>query len=209
MIRTSILCALVAPALGFVARSAAHSRPQGLSMRAGDFDLRKAIAAGSAALLVSASPATAGELKFDVFGAGSVSSPFSYNEANRYSYYSPYGDGTGAVYKDSAPELQQRRLGVVTEASKRLGKLDSYIDKAQWEEVRMELNRQMYDLRQSMTGLSKTAPGPAGAAAKQVFSDIEDVSLSTRNKDAAAAKAATERARASLNAYLGIVKTQK
>ena len=45
--------------------------------------------------------------KIDIFGNNGYSSPFSANENREdplYSPYSPYGDGTAAVYKRGSPE---------------------------------------------------------------------------------------------------------
>ncbi len=51
----------------------------------------------------------------------------------------------------------------VTESKKRVDKIGKYLEKKQWEEVRSELTRQMYDLRKSGKKLAEAKQSPEAA----------------------------------------------
>lgn len=67
---------------------------------------------------------------------------------------------------------------MLAESSKRVASLDKYIAKKQWEEVRAELERQVYEMRATMNYLAAASGKPeAKAAAKKFYQDMEAVNL--------------------------------
>ena len=60
------------------------------------------------------------------------------------------------MYKEDNPEYAARKKSILAESKKRLGRLDGYIDKKKWYEVKNELDRYMYETRGAVRGLAKT-----------------------------------------------------
>ena len=89
------------------------------------------------------------------------------------------------------------------ESKKRVDKIQTYLDKKQWEEVRSELTRQMYDLRRSGNKLAESKQSPeAKNALKALFTDIEELTVSSRRKQADGAQTAYNKAKVDFDAFL-------
>lgn len=89
------------------------------------------------------------------------------------------------------------------ESKKRVDKIQGYLDKKQWEEVRSELTRQMYDLRRSGEKLADSKQSAeARNALKSLFTDIEDLTVTSRRKQPVEAQAAYDKAKADFDAFL-------
>jgi hypothetical protein len=142
--------------------------------------------------------------KVSFFGADAMSSPFSYNEGTA-SYYSPYK--AKGIYQPGSPAEIADRLSKITESQKRIAKIGGYIDKKEWEEVRAELDRQTYTLRDSMNRVAKASGSKdAQVVAKKFYQDIEEISAASGKKQPGPAKAAYESAVKDLDIYISIVK---
>ncbi|EWM23838.1 extrinsic protein in photosystem ii [Nannochloropsis gaditana] len=142
--------------------------------------------------------------KQSVFGLGgdAASSPFV-QDVPTYSPYSPYGTGENALFKPLNADDVKLYTSKVTESKKRVDKIAKYLEKKQWEEVRTELTRQMYDLRRSGQKLAENKQSPeASKALKSLFQDIEDLTVASRRKQVDVSQAAYSRAQADFDAFL-------
>eukprot|EP00624_Nannochloropsis_granulata_P005426 evm.model.NODE_38444_length_19080_cov_24.654350.2 len=152
-----------------------------------------------------AAMAKAGEgPKQSVFGLGgdAASSPFV-ADTPTYSPYSPYGTGENALFKPLNDDDVKFYTSKVTESKKRVDKIAKYLEKKQWEEVRTELTRQMYDLRRAGGKLAENKQSPeASKALKSLFQDIEDLSVASRRKQIDLSQDAYTRAQADFDAFL-------
>ena len=115
----------------------------------------------------------------------------------------PYGTGKDALFKPLNEEDVKFYTGKVLESKKRVDKIQTYLDKKQWEEVRSELTRQMYDLRRSGEKLADSKQSPeARNALKSLFTDIEDLTVTSRRKQPVEAQAAYNKAKVDFDAFL-------
>lgn len=129
--------------------------------------------------------------KFGFFGSD-VSSPFTVNEDREdpmFSPYSPYGDGSAAVYnkvKGDAAELKFW-TNQFKECEKRTLNVPKFAEKKQWMNVRTELTSFAYNYRESLNRLAEVSSDPA--AAKKIVraynSDINDIFEAAIKKDSA------------------------
>lgn len=171
-------------------------------------------AAVGAALGSQAAYASAGDSpKFSVFGilgnADTYSEGAAYGidtDKAEYSPYSPYskmGEGTYKKFNKEEVALKKKSLA---ESSKRVAGVNKYIAKKQWEEVRSELDRQVYEMRATMNYLAAASGKPeAKAAAKKFYTELEAVSLLSKRKNQAAAADAYKSMMASLDAYAKLI----
>jgi len=125
--------------------------------------------------------------------------------AETYSPYSPFTAPSGSsVYsKFNADEIAFKKK-LLAESSKRVAKVDKYIEKKQWEEVRSELERQVYSMRGTMNYL---ASGKAEAAAKatEFYQAMEAVNLYAKQKKQPEAAAAYTSMMSALTAYSKLI----
>ena len=95
----------------------------------------------------------------------------------------PYGTGKDALFKPLNDEDVKFYTGKVKESKKRVDKIGGYLEKKQWEEVRSELTRQVYDLRRSGQKLADAKQTPqARESLKALFQNIEDLTVASRRK---------------------------
>jgi len=137
------------------------------------------------------------------FGDSSQSSP--YPDTPTYSPYSPYAAaGEKSLYKAGTADEIKFYKGKFTEARKRMDKIDGYLQKKQWENVRAELTRQMYDLRKSTNTL--VGDNAAGKKkAEQLFQDMENLTVSSRRKQSDVAAASLKAIKADFDAIIADV----
>merc|ERR1719352_1781821 len=93
------------------------------------------------------------------------------------------------------------------ESAKRVAKTNQYIEAKSWEDVRSELERQVYNMRGTMNYLA-AAPGAnpkAKAAAVKFYQDMEEVNLLSKRKKQAAALDAYAQMMSSLDAYAKLI----
>jgi len=137
------------------------------------------------------------------FGDNSQSSPYA--NTPTYSPYSPYraADEKSLYKKGGADEIKFYK-GKFTEARKRIDKIDSYLEKKQWENVRSELTRQMYDLRKSTNILvGNSAAGKAKA--EKLYQDMENLTVSSRRKQGDVAAASLKAVKADFDEIIAAV----
>lgn len=176
-------------------------------------DRRQMGAAVTSALGIQVANAGAGESpKFSFFGiagnAGTYSEGAAYGidspDRDNYSPYSPYqAVGTGVYKKGSAEEVAFKKK-LFAESKGRVAKVSKYIEKKQWEEVRSELERQVYSMRSTMNYLATGKP-EAVAAAKKFYMDLEAVNLLSKRKKQDAALDAYKDMMASLDLYTKLI----
>merc|ERR1712187_1049802 len=107
-------------------------------------DALAGIAAAGAAFVPAIANAAAGESpRFSVFGllgdgtSYSEGAAYGSDQATKvYSAYSVYGNGKDALYDASGKEYSDRKKAIIAESRVRLTKLDAYIAKSKWFEVR-------------------------------------------------------------------------
>mmetsp|Transcript_1100 Transcript_1100/g.4694 ORF Transcript_1100/g.4694 Transcript_1100/m.4694 type:complete len:209 (-) Transcript_1100:194-820(-) len=208
MFRSFVLACLVASA-------AAFRQPRlAIQMKAQE-NLQKKIGSGlaSAAVALSlvsglpsiASAASGQGAKLSIFGENPLSSPYN-PDANRYSPYSAFGDGSDAVYSASGEEEVKRKIGALKESAKRFPNYLGYIQKKTWLEVYSESQRQMYELRLNMNALADyKGTKEVKAAAKDFYVKFEKMALLSKQKNQEAALAAYDEAKAALDKYLSLL----
>lgn len=103
------------------------------------------------------------------------------------------------MYKEDNPEYAARKKAILAESKKRLGRLDGYIQKKKWYEVKNELDRYMYETRGAVKGLAKTTEQKAAAA--DFFKAIEQTNLNATLKKQDACEAAAKNSIAALDAF--------
>jgi len=137
------------------------------------------------------------------FGDNSQSSP--YPDTATYSPYSPYrAADSSSLYKPGTADEIKFYKGKFTEARKRMDKIDGYLEKKQWENVRSELTRQMYDLRKSTNTLvGDSAAGKAKA--EKLYQDMENLTVSSRRKQGDLAVASLKAVKADFDAIIADV----
>ena len=93
------------------------------------------------------------------------------------------------------------------ESAKRVAGTKAYIEKKSWEDVRSELERQVYNMRNTMNYLAAapSAKPAAKAAAKKFYQDMEEVNLLSKRKKQAAALDAYATMMSSLEAYTKLI----
>ena len=161
-------------------------------------DALAGIAAAGAALVPAVANAAAGESpRFSVFGL--IGDGTSYSEGAAYGSdqskktYSPYSVYSKAdensLYKAGSDQYVAKKKAVLAETGKRLGKLEAYSEKKQWEEVQNELRRYMYETRGAINYLAKSKEQKKAATA--FYQSIENVSgtATQKNQDACTAAA--------------------
>jgi len=139
------------------------------------------------------------------FGFGDKSQSSPYPDTATYSPYSPYraADET-SLYKAGTTDEIKFYKGKFTEARKRIDKIDGYLEKKQWENVRSELTRQMYDLRKSTNKL--VGDNAAGKAkAEKLYQDLETLTVSSRRKQGDIAAASLKAVKADFDAIIADV----
>lgn len=168
-----------------------------MSVEASRREIFGAIAGAAAVLAPAAANAAAGESpRFSVFGILGDGTSYSEGAAygsdqstKVYSPYSVYGNvGKDSVYQPGAPEVAAKKA-ILAESQVRLAKLDRYITRKEWSNVKGELTRYMYETRGAVRGLAITPEQKKGATA--FFKAIEDTytfaSLKKQESCAAAA----------------------
>mmetsp|Transcript_34141 Transcript_34141/g.50168 ORF Transcript_34141/g.50168 Transcript_34141/m.50168 type:complete len:211 (+) Transcript_34141:92-724(+) len=157
------------------------------------------IGAAAAAIPAAASASAGDSPRFSVFGL--VGDGTSYSEGAAYGSdqdhptYSPYSvydkAGDKSVYKPGNDEAIARKKAIIAESKVRLGKLDKYIEKKEWFNVKDELTRYMYETRGAVRGLATTPTQKE--IADEFFVAIEKTyGSATQRKQAACAAAAAE-----------------
>lgn len=172
------------------------------------------LASAASAFTASAAFAEAGESpKFSFFGILGNADTYSEGSAygidtdkSEYSPYSPYSKVGDGVYKKFGKEEVAFKKGKFLESAKRVKTVDKYIANKKWEEVRAELERQVYDMRGSMNYLATASGKPeAKAAAKKFYQSLEAVDLLSRRKNQAAAAEAYKVMVADLDSYAKLI----
>jgi len=173
--------------------------------------LSAAVGAAGAVFVPTIANAAVGESpRFSVFGL--IGDGTSYSEgaaygsdqaAKVYSPYSVYSNVGEGVYDVDGDEYKQRKIAILKETQVRLSKLDKYIEKKKWFEVKDELTRYMYETRGAVRGLAKT---PAQKAiANDFFKAIEETSLSATLKKQDKCAAAAAKSVESLNQFVAAI----
>eukprot|EP00560_Eucampia_antarctica_P006119 CAMPEP_0197824972 /NCGR_PEP_ID=MMETSP1437-20131217/2138_1 /TAXON_ID=49252 ORGANISM="Eucampia antarctica, Strain CCMP1452" /NCGR_SAMPLE_ID=MMETSP1437 /ASSEMBLY_ACC=CAM_ASM_001096 /LENGTH=211 /DNA_ID=CAMNT_0043424797 /DNA_START=50 /DNA_END=685 /DNA_ORIENTATION=- len=155
--------------------------------------------AAAAALVPAAANAAAGESpRFSVFGV--IGDGTSYSEGAAYGsdqsspLYSPYSvydnQGDNSAYKPGGKEEIDRKVAILVETKNRLTKLDRYIQRKEWYNVKDELTRYMYETRGAVRGLSETPAQKKAATA--FFRAMEDTytAATLRKQEVCASSAA-------------------
>lgn len=115
-------------------------------------------------------------------------------------------DGADVVYKRGNAEEVKFKKAMFTENSKRVAKTKTYIEKKSWEDVRSELIRQAYNMRNTMNYLAANSGKPeAKAAAKEFYQNLEQVNLLSKRKKQDAALAAYDDMMASLDKFSKLI----
>jgi photosystem II oxygen-evolving enhancer protein 3 len=197
--KLAVLAALVASASAF-APMASNSGRTSVAMEA-ENSRREAMAqlgAAAAIFLPAAANAAAGESpRFSVFGV--IGDGTSYSEGAAYgsdqstkvySPYSVYGEASEkSLYKADGADYAARKKAILAETKNRLSKIDGYVQKKEWFNVKDELTRYMYETRGAVRGLSKTVQQKEKA--EEFFQAIEATyTAATLKKGDACAKAA-------------------
>jgi len=150
-----------------------------------------------------AKPGTAPSQGFFGFGDNSQSSP--YPDTPTYSPYSPYREADEkSLYKKGGADEIKFYKGKFTEARKRIDKIDVYLEKKQWENVRSELTRQMYDLRKS-TNILVGDSAAGKAKAEKLYQDMETLTVSSRRKQGDLAAASLKAVKADFDQIIADV----
>ena len=122
-----------------------------------------------------------------------------------YSVYGKLGDPK-AVYKKYNDKEVAFKKAMFADSSKRVAKTKQYIEKKSWEDVRSELERQVYNMRGTMNYLAAASGKPeATAAAKKFYQDMEEVNLLSKRKKQGAALDAYATMMSSLEAYTKLI----
>lgn len=125
--------------------------------------------------------------------------------------YSPYGvfgplDGPDVVYKKYNKAEVTFKKKMFADSASRVSKINAYIEKKQWEEVRAELQRQVYNMRETMNYLAKASGNKAAApAARAFYQSMEDVNLFSKRKNKGAALSAYAEMMTALNTYSALI----
>lgn len=148
--------------------------------------------------------------KLGIFSNAEISSPFPQAEKREdpiYSAYSPYGDGTAAVYKKNGEFEVKLNKEMFEESAKRTTRVPGYAAKKQWNEITTELTRYTYNMRSSMLKVAENSKSPekSTAAAKAYFSDINDIFEFASKKDGAAVNKAYEKSVTDLAAFQALI----
>lgn len=163
-------------------------------------------------MVPAAANAAAGESpRFSVFGllgdgtSYSEGAAYGSDQTERpYSPYSVYGEASGnSLYKAGADEYVAKKKAVLVETSKRLGRLQTYSDKAQWFEVNNELRRYMYETRGAISYLAKTKEQKKAATA--FYEAIEATSSGATQKNGAKCSAAAKDAQEKFEALRAVL----
>jgi succinate dehydrogenase/fumarate reductase flavoprotein subunit len=118
-----------------------------------------------------------------------------------YSPYSVYGNvGGDSLYKEDNKEYAQRAKATLAESKKRLAKLDAYVAKKKWWEVRAELSRYMYETRGATKSLAKTPEQKKAATA--FFKAMETADLAAKYKEQAKCAEAAKDSIVKLDAFV-------
>jgi len=150
-----------------------------------------------------AKPGTSPSQGFFGFGDNSQSSP--YPDTPTYSPYSPYREADEkSLYKKGGADEIKFYKGKFTEARKRIDKIDGYLEKKQWENVRSELTRQMYDLRKS-TNILVGDSAAGKAKAEKLYQDMETLTVSSRRKQGDLAAASLKAVKADFDQIIADV----
>jgi len=160
----------------------------------------------------TASAASGESPKFSFFGilgnSGTYSEGAAYGidqEASTYSPYSPFTAREGkSVYKTYNSDEVAFNKKMFTESTKRVAKVDKYIEAKKWEEVRAELQRQVYNMRGTMNYLATGKPD-AEKAAKDFYLAMEAVDLYSKKKQQAPAAEAYKGMMAALDSYSKLI----
>ena len=157
--------------------------------------------------------AAAGESpKFSFFGILGNAETFSEGaaygidqSAPTYSPYSPYSarDGSAVYNKFNSKEVDFQKK-MFAESVKRVSGVDKYIEAKKWEDVRSELERQVYNMRGTMNYLAEGKP-EAAKAAKDFYQAMEAVNLYSKQKDQATAKTSYATMMAALDTYKKLI----
>ncbi|CAB9517376.1 expressed unknown protein [Seminavis robusta] len=198
--KVAVFFSLVASAAAF---SQDASRREALS----------AAAAAGAAFVPAIANAAAGESpRFSVFGVFGDGTAYSEGAAygsdqgtKVYSPYSVYGEvgAPGTLYTPDEPSFAARKAAVLTESKKRLARLDAYIAKKKWYEVRNELGRYMYETRGAVRGLASTPEQKK--AASNFFAAIEACDGAARLKQQEKCASAAAASISALDAFTALL----
>ena len=189
--KLAIVATLIASATAFQVAPVAKqpSAVSAITLNAEQVSRRDAALLAAGALFApSAALASAGESpKFSVFGligdGGAMSEGAAYGSDQQKKVYSPYSQyseiGEDSKYVQaggrSGAEYVARKKAVIAETKVRLNKLDAYIQKKKWYEVRNELTRYMYETRGACTFLATSVQQKEAAA--DFFKAIEKITL--------------------------------
>ncbi|CEM21093.1 unnamed protein product [Vitrella brassicaformis CCMP3155] len=145
-------------------------------------------------------------------GASTLSEGAAYGsdqEAPLYSPYSVYGTGEDRVWVPNSKQEVGRKVKKVEESAGRIAKVKDYLDQQLWEEVRMELSRQTYDLRENMNSLASVSGNPdASKAAKKFYRDLDKLSVAARRKEQDAALGFYKDAVNDLKSFIKVVSSK-
>jgi len=186
-----------------------------MSMAVDQPSMKKAFGAALIATsLLGSMPAFAKEgagAKFGFFTNSDLSSPFveEDREDPMFSPYSPYGDGSAAAYnarKGGAEELKYWD-NKLTESIKRVDRIPGYVSSKKWLDIRSELTRYTYDMRNAMLRLAKASKTPekATAAAKEYFTNLNDMTEWSIKKNDVRVNAAYEKSKSDMAAFKALL----
>jgi len=122
------------------------------------------VASASALFLPLVANAAAGESpRFSVFGiigdGTSMSEGAAYGSDQSTAVYSPYSvydERSGkSVYQPGLPE-RKKKIAILAESKVRLQRIQAYVDRKEWFNVKDELTRYMYETRYAVRGLADT-----------------------------------------------------
>jgi len=175
---------------------------------------RDSFAAFTAAVVAAPSiaSAVAGDSpKFSVFGiigdGKSMSEGAAYGSDQATRVYSPYSvydaRSDKSVFKDTDPGIPIRKKAIIAESRNRLIKIEPYIAKKQWFNVRDELTRYMYSLRDSMVYF--TTDAKTKAAAKKFFVSLEKLDISAKQRKGDIAEKARQECIVNLDAFIALI----
>ncbi|KAJ8610377.1 hypothetical protein CTAYLR_003882 [Chrysophaeum taylorii] len=207
MFRASILATTFGAVAGLVPQMKAETSTM-VDRRA----FGASLGAIGAALSSQAAYAAAGDSpKFSFFGIGGNADTYSEGAAygidsdkSEYSPYSPYSKVGEGAYKKYNPEEVAFKKKLLAESTKRVKGIDKYIAGKEWEEVRSELARQVYDMRATMNYLASGKP-EATATAKKFYQEMEAVNLLSKRKNQDAALDAYKEMMTTLEAYTKLI----
>mmetsp|Transcript_42813 Transcript_42813/g.84123 ORF Transcript_42813/g.84123 Transcript_42813/m.84123 type:complete len:210 (+) Transcript_42813:83-712(+) len=175
---------------------------------------RDSFAAFTAAVVAAPSiaSAVAGDSpKFSVFGiigdGKSMSEGAAYGSDQATRVYSPYSvydaRSDKSVFKETDPGIPLRKKAIIAESRVRLTKIEPYIAKKQWFNVRDELTRYMYSLRDSMVYF--TTDAKTKAAAKKFFVSLEKLDISAKQRKGDVAEKARQECIVNLDAFIALI----